>query len=202
MSQPKIIKVVLLGSSGVGKSSILHRYITDEWDENAQTTLGAAFMDKKVTYEGIQFKFQIWDTAGQEKYAPLAQMYYRDANVAILVYDITNRDSLANLKDWQRELSDKGPKDITVAIVGNKCDLERSHDSLNAEGEKYARESHALYAKTSAKQNVGIKELFDSLCAQLIKKMNLKVPESNDSRTKLAATPQANTGQESKGCCG
>lgn len=203
MSQPKIIKVVLLGSSGVGKSSILHRYITDEWDENAQTTLGAAFMDKKVNYEGIQFKFQIWDTAGQEKYAPLAQMYYRDANVAILVYDITNRDSFTNLQDWQRELSDKGPKDIVVAIVGNKSDLERGQDSLGSEGEKYARERSALFAKTSAKQNVGIKELFDSLCAQLIKKMNLKLPESNEPKTKLAASPQGNSGQNNKGgCCG
>lgn len=199
MSQPKIIKIVLLGSSGVGKSSILHRYVTNEWDESAQTTLGAAFMDKKVIYEGIPFKFQIWDTAGQEKYAPLAQMYYRDAHVAILVFDITNSDSLKGLKDWQKELTNKGPKDIILAIVGNKCDLERTHGVITTEGEQYAEECGAIYSKTSAKQNIGIKDLFDSICSQLVKTMNLTAPQ-DPNHTKLT-TPTGNKQPEKGGCC-
>jgi len=199
MSQPKIIKVVLLGSSGVGKSSLLHRYVTNEWEENGQTTLGAAFMDKKIVYEGINFKFQIWDTAGQEKYAPLAQMYYRDANVAILVYDITSRESLNGLKEWQRELADKGPRDISLAIVANKCDLESHAEVQFYEGEQYAEECNAMFAKTSAKNNTGIKELFDSICAQLVKKLNLRAPEPEAPTTKL--TTNKNQGAPKGGCC-
>jgi len=199
MSQSKIIKVVLLGSSGVGKSSLLHRYVTNEWDENGQTTLGAAFMDKRIVYEGINFRFQIWDTAGQEKYAPLAQMYYRDANVAILVYDITSRESLNGLKEWQRELADKGPKDISLAIVANKCDLENYQEVATYEGEQYAEECHALFARTSAKQNTGISELFDAICAKLIKKLNLTAPENNPNSTKLTNNDNQQPGKG--GCC-
>ena len=199
MSQPKIIKVVLLGSSGVGKSSLLYRYVTNEWDENAQTTLGAAFMDKKITYEGINFKFQIWDTAGQEKYAPLAQMYYRDANVALLVYDITSRESMNGLKEWQNELSQKGPKDITLVIVGNKYDLESSQQITAEEGKQYADEHGAIFAKTSAKMNTGVKELFDTICAHLIKKMNLNTPQATPIGSKLSTTNQS---QGKGGCCG
>lgn len=199
MSQPKIIKVVLLGSSGVGKSSLLYRYVTNEWDENAQTTLGAAFMDKKITYEGIHFKFQIWDTAGQEKYAPLAQMYYRDANVALLVYDVTSRDSMNGLKDWQNELTQKGPKDITLVIVGNKYDLEHSQQISTEEGQHYAEEHGAIFAKTSAKLNTGVKEVFDTICAHLIKKMNLVSPPPAPIGTKLT---QTNQDKNKGGCCG
>lgn len=195
MNPAKVVKVVLLGSSGVGKSSILHRYVSQEWEENPQTTLGAAFLDKKLTYEGVNFKFQIWDTAGQEKYAPLAQMYYRDAHVAILVYDISNRDSLSTLKDWRTELMDKGPKGITLAIVGNKCDLENQRGISSMDGEKVAKEYHALFAKTSAKENIGIDDLFESICAHLLSK------EMTTSRTdgkKLTG----DTTEAKGGCCG
>jgi small GTP-binding protein len=192
----RVVKVVLLGSSGVGKSSILHRYVSQEWETNPQTTLGAAFLDKKLTYEGVNFKFQIWDTAGQEKYAPLAQMYYRDAHVAILVYDMSNRDSLSTLKDWRAELMDKGPKGITLAIVGNKCDLENQRGISSQDGEKLAREYQALFAKTSAKENIGIDELFESICSHLLSK-------DMYSSTRTDAHKLTGDNKEVKGgCCG
>ena len=199
MSKPNVIKVVLLGSSGVGKSSIIYRYVTNEWDETMQTTLGAAFMDKQITHDRVNFKFQIWDTAGQEKYAPLAQMYYRDANVALLVYDITNRESFYNLKTWYLELAEKGPKNITLAIVGNKCDLVDQEQVTTSDGEKYARECKALFMKTSAKENVGVSELFENLCDELIDSMNLEQNEVDVTRSRLVNTPSK---VHKKKCCG
>ena len=184
MSKPNIIKVVLLGSSGVGKSSLIYRYVTNGWDENVQATLGAAFMDKQVTYRDRNFKFQIWDTAGQEKYAPLAQMYYRDANVAILAFDLTNKESFANLKTWKQELQEKGPKNMLVAVVGNKCDLGDEIVVTPEQAEAFAAECNAVYMKTSAKENLGVSELFDQICDKLIDKMDIQASSSGGKKLK------------------
>ncbi len=200
MNKPNVIKVVLLGSSGVGKSSIIFRYVTEDWDETMQTTLGASFMDKQVTYQGVPFKFQIWDTAGQEKYAPLAQMYYRDANVAVLVYDITNRESFYNLKTWYLELAEKGPKDIMLAIVGNKCDLRDSEQVSTAEGEKYAKDCDAMFMKTSAKEKIGVFELFETICDKLIAEKHLDEQEIDVGKSKLV--PPSKFPKKEKKCCG
>ena len=198
MNKPTVVKVVLLGSSGVGKSSIIYRYVTNDWDESMQTTLGAAFMDKNVVYQGIHFKFQIWDTAGQEKYAPLAQMYYRDANVALLVYDITNKESFYNLKTWYLELAEKGPKNIALAIVGNKCDLRDQEQVSTADGEKYAKECKAIFMKTSAKENLGVTELFENICEKLIVDMKLEEQEVEVTKSRLVPPKP----KETKKCCG
>jgi len=200
MNKPTVVKVVLLGSSGVGKSSIIYRYVTNDWDESMQTTLGASFMDKQITYQGIHFKFQIWDTAGQEKYAPLAQMYYRDANVALMVYDITNRESFYNLKTWYLELAEKGPKNISLAIVGNKCDLRDNEQVSTSEGEKYAADCNALFMKTSAKENLGVTELFECICDKLIQEMNLDEQEVDPFKSKLI--PPSKQPKQEKKCCG
>ena len=199
MSKPNIIKVVLLGSSGVGKSSILYRYVTNGWDDNNQATLGAAFMDKQVTYKKRSFKFQIWDTAGQEKYAPLAQMYYRDANVAIMVFDVTSAESFNNLKSWQTELIEKGPKNMILAVVGNKCDLVDQAVISTDEGEAFAKSCNAIFMKTSAKENMNVTELFDKICDELINKLNIQetAPESKGKKLKPTNEPKT-----TKPCCG
>lgn len=196
MTKPTVVKVVLLGSSGVGKSSIIYRYVTNDWDESVQTTLGAAFMDKQINYKGINFKFQIWDTAGQEKYAPLAQMYYRDANVAIFVYDITSRDSFFGLKSWYLELKEKGPKNIVLAIVGNKCDLRDQEQVPTQDGERYSQECKAIFMKTSAKENMGVNELFDSICEELMETMDLEEKKPDMTKSRLAPPKP-----KKKSCC-
>lgn len=198
MAKPTVIKVVLLGSSGVGKSSIIFRYVSNEWDEHQQTTLGAAFMDKQLDYRGVRFKFQIWDTAGQEKYAPLAQMYYRDANVAILVYDITNKDSFMGLKTWNNELAEKGPKNIVLAVVGNKCDLKDKGQVTASEGQKYAKSCKAIFMETSAKENIGVTSLFESICDGLIDTLNLAEQEPDLTKSRLTRSTQVDT---KKKCC-
>mmetsp|Transcript_34121 Transcript_34121/g.39767 ORF Transcript_34121/g.39767 Transcript_34121/m.39767 type:complete len:205 (-) Transcript_34121:99-713(-) len=196
------VKVCILGSSGVGKSSLLRRFVTNEFEETEQTTLGAAFQDKNLDYKGTMYKFQIWDTAGQEKYAPLAQMYYRDAKVAILVYDITNKDSYATLKEWYTELMDKGPKDLIICVVGNKCDLEEQEEVDGETARTYARSINALFRLTSAKENKGISELFTKVCEQLEQResesmrSSQQVPKGN----KLVDSKKKNKTDDSSAC--
>jgi small GTP-binding protein len=201
MSKPNNIKTVLLGSSGVGKSSLMYRYVTNGWDDNIQTTLGAAFMDKTVTYRDRPFKFQIWDTAGQEKYAPLAQMYYKDANVALLVFDLTSKETFASLKTWKAELHDKGPKNLVIAVVGNKCDDVDNIQITQEEAEALATQMGAFYMKTSAKENMNVQELFDRVCDHLIEKHDIMAPNQIKNNTKLTNNGGGNTSTDKKKCC-
>lgn len=201
MAQPSIVKVVILGSSGVGKSSILNRYINNYWDEDIQTTLGAAFMDKLILYKGKYFKFHIWDTAGQEKYGPLAQMYYRDANVAILVYDSTSKDSFNGLKAWHMELNEKGPRNLVLAIVGNKVELHDEQEVSNKEGEKYAQKHNAIFKTTSAKENKGIKELFEDILDELMDPLIMDDMTDDLNASKLSHPIVKESGKENNRCC-
>jgi len=200
MSQPNIIKIVILGSSGVGKSSIINRYIYDHWDKDMQTTLGAAFLDKTFTYRGKEFKFQIWDTAGQEKYGPLAQMYYRDADVALLVYDVTDKSSFTGLKNWHMELTEKGPKNIVLAIVGNKSEIEDTK-TFETEGELYASKHNAIFKATSAKQNKGINELFDTILDQVFEHALCDEVTSDMNTSKLIHRKKEDENGIVKRCC-
>ncbi|XP_042786497.1 ras-related protein Rab-22A isoform X2 [Panthera tigris] len=117
------LKVCLLGDTGVGKSSIVWRFVEDSFDPNINPTIGASFMTKTVQYQNELHKFLIWDTAGQERFRALAPMYYRGSAAAIIVYDITKEETFSTLKNWVRELRQHGPPNIVVAIAGNKCDL-------------------------------------------------------------------------------
>ena len=200
MSQPNIVKIVILGTSGVGKSSIINRYIYDHWDKDMQTTLGAAFLDKTLTYRGKHFKFQIWDTAGQEKYGPLAQMYYRDADVAILVYDVTEKSSFSGMKAWHTELKEKGPKNIILAIVGNKIEME-DEIITKIDGEIYASKHNAIFKATSAKENQGINELFDCILDQLLDHSGAVEIMSEMSTSKLSKRQKKDNDGVIKRCC-
>ena len=200
MEQTRIVKIVILGSSGVGKSSIINRYINNDWNQDVQTTLGAAFMDKFVSYRGRNFKFQIWDTAGQEKYGPLAQMYYRDADVAILVYDSTDKHTFAGLKTWHMELSEKGPKNLILAIVGNKVELSDEQEVSESEGERYARKHGAIFKATSAKENTGIDELFENIMDDLLD--HSVIEETHDMNTSKLVHPRKQQNEEvNRRCC-
>ena len=117
----QIIKVVLIGESGVGKTSIISRFTHDKFDKEIITTTGASYTSKRMIFEKYQNKelnFEIWDTAGQEKYRSLTQIFYKDASIAILVYDVTNEDSFNELQNyWYNQIKDYGPKDIGKFLI-------------------------------------------------------------------------------------
>ncbi|KAI8443160.1 RAB5B, member ras oncogene family, isoform CRA_b, partial [Phakopsora pachyrhizi] len=119
-------KVVILGMQGVGKTSIVHRYTTGSFSYSLTSTIGASFCTKKLSVDGCKVRLQIWDTAGQERFRSMAPMYYRGANAAILVYDLTNQESFSDIQNWIDELRQNMTSDLIIQIVGSKADL--AHD--------------------------------------------------------------------------
>ena len=165
-------KLVLLGESAVGKSSIVHRFVKDQFDEFRESTIGAAFLTQTVLLpNNITIKFEIWDTAGQERYKSLAPMYYRNANCAIIVYDITQESSLEKAKQWVKELQRQANQDIIIALAGNKLDLAES-DPVKRKIKKedafsYSREENLLFFEVSAKTGEGVKNIFENIAKKL-----------------------------------
>lgn len=156
-------KIVILGASAVGKTSIILRYLSGKFKERTESTIGAAysstiFTDKK----GNKEKIEIWDTAGQERYKALVPMYYRDANGAVIVYDITDKQSIKEAHHWVNELKSKGPDDIKIVVVGNKLDLIEGYPKTND-----FMESHYYI---SAKSGYNIVDAFYWLITNIPKK--------------------------------
>ena len=120
------LKVVLLGEGRVGKTSILLRYVRDEFAEKQQSTLQASYLDKRISVGTTNAQMSVWDTAGQERFHALGPIYYRDADGALLVYDITDAESFNKVKKWIKELRKIVGNDIVIVIAGNKVDLERN----------------------------------------------------------------------------
>jgi small GTP-binding protein len=156
-------KLVLLGDTAVGKSCIVWRLVRDDFYDFQEPTIGSAF----TTYTINNIRLDIWDTAGQERYKSLAPMYYRSAKIAIVVYDVTNKDSLPGAKYWIRELKMKGPHELIIAIVGNKMDREKEREITTDEVKFYAEEQEILFMDTSAKRDINIKELFKEIAAKI-----------------------------------
>ncbi|XP_065065140.1 ras-related protein Rab-22A-like [Rhopilema esculentum] len=160
-------KVCLLGDSGVGKSSLVLRFVSDRFDPKQSATIGASFMSKTIGIDDQTVKFQIWDTAGQERYQALAPMYYRGAAAAIVVYDITNEASFNCVKKWVKELNQFGPKDIVIAIAANKKDLESNREVPREEGQQYAEGIDALFVETSALTAENVDTIFVNIGRKL-----------------------------------
>ncbi|KAF2455914.1 ras family-domain-containing protein [Lineolata rhizophorae] len=128
------VKLVLLGEAAVGKSSLVMRFVNNDFQENKEPTIGAAFLTQKCTLPTRTIKFEIWDTAGQERFASLAPMYYRNAQAALVVYDITKASSLTKAQHWVAELQRQASPGIVIALVGNKADLANPSSGTDEEG--------------------------------------------------------------------
>lgn len=164
---PREVKVVLLGDTGVGKSSIVLRFVTNAFEKYSESTIGASFMSKLIMVDEKPIKYQIWDTAGQEKYHSLAPMYYRGAAAAIVVYDITQASSFVTLKNWVKELHTLGPENIVIAVCGNKVDQEDRREVGREEAEAFAREIDGVFFETSAKAAVNVQKIFEAISRKL-----------------------------------
>eukprot|EP00428_Durinskia_dybowskii_P076665 CAMPEP_0170354896 /NCGR_PEP_ID=MMETSP0117_2-20130122/356_1 /TAXON_ID=400756 /ORGANISM="Durinskia baltica, Strain CSIRO CS-38" /LENGTH=213 /DNA_ID=CAMNT_0010608903 /DNA_START=138 /DNA_END=777 /DNA_ORIENTATION=+ len=171
MDAPREVKVVMVGESGVGKSSLTIRFVSNHFKEHGQPTIGASFLSKTLSLQtGGSIKYNIWDTAGQEKYRSLASLYYRGVDIAIIVYDITNRNSFEQVQDyWVQELQHQcfGSGGLQIAIVGNKSDLVEKRQVQESEGRKLAEDFGAVFYETSAKSSASIDELFITLALEL-----------------------------------
>ncbi|TYZ60125.1 hypothetical protein PybrP1_005872 [[Pythium] brassicae (nom. inval.)] len=189
-------KLVLLGDTAVGKSCLVVRFVRDEFFEFQEPTIGAAFLTQTVGLDdGLTVKFEIWDTAGQERYRSLAPMYYRGAAAAIVVYDVTNKDSFTGAKSWVKELQRRGDPNVVIALAGNKADLEARRKVEFEEAHQYAEDNDILHMETSAKTAVNVKDLFVAIAKRLPK--NPHQPE----REAFPITPPTNQKQNKSGCC-
>ena len=153
-------KLIFLGDQGVGKSCILNRFLNDAFTEDYQATIGLDFQSKNVQIENQDIHLLLYDTAGQEKFRSLIPMYTRDANIVLLVYDISNRDSFSHLPDWLKDLTNVNFDDVIFAIVANKIDLSGKRDVTAEEGQKFADEHNFIFQEISAKTGIGFSELF------------------------------------------
>ncbi|CAG2172256.1 unnamed protein product [Oppiella nova] len=161
-------KICLLGDSGVGKSSLVTRFVHNTFNAHNESTIGASFMTKTFVQNDTQFKFNIWDTAGQEMYRALAPMYYRQAAVCIVVYDVTQEESFRSVQSWVRELQTHLSRDKTlIAIVGNKCDLEFARKVATKDGKALAEAMNALFVETSAARDLNVRQLFQTIAQRL-----------------------------------
>lgn len=171
-------KIVILGTSSVGKTSIILRYLYDKFRENSESTIGAAYSCKLFTHkDGSKEKIEIWDTAGQERYKSLVPMYYREAHGALIVYDITDKQSIKEAHMWIQELKLKGPKNIKIVVVGNKLDLVENNPQTND-----FMESHYY---VSAKTGYNINDAFYWLVSNIpkIEVQKLRIEYENPSTT-------------------
>jgi Ras-related protein Rab-11A len=171
-----IFKIILIGDSGVGKSNILSRYVNNYFSESSKSTVGVELGCKIEEINGTKVKVQIWDTAGQERYKSITQTYYKGAKGALIVYDISRKESFLNVDKWIGDLKEFGEEDVCVIIVGNKCDLEDFRQVSTDEVSKKAEQYSVGFCETSALSAKNI----DTAFQMLIKKVSEKIPNMND----------------------
>jgi Ras-related protein Rab-5C len=162
-------KLVILGDTAVGKSCVVLRYVRDDFCEFQESTIGAAFLSHTAELDSESVKLEIWDTAGQERYRSLAPMYYRGSAAAVIVYDITNKESFSGAKSWVKELERRAGPNIIIALAGNKSDMESKRNIEFEEVSAYAQENNLLHFEISAKTGANIKELFTEVAIKIPK---------------------------------
>ena len=170
-------KLIFLGDQSVGKSCILNRFMNDTFTEEYQATIGLDFQSKNVQIDNQDIHLLLYDTAGQEKFRALIPMYTRDANIILLVYDVTSKDSFLHLSDWLRDLTNVKKEEVIFAVVGNKTDLDDRREVNSNEGENYAKEHDFIFAEVSAKTGDGIEKLFDVILKEMLKKKSGYQPQ-------------------------
>ncbi|XP_002162274.3 ras-related protein Rab6 isoform X1 [Hydra vulgaris] len=160
-------KLVFLGEQSVGKTSLITRFMYDSFDSTYQATIGIDFLSKTMYLEDRTVRLQIWDTAGQERFRSLIPSYIRDSSAAIVVYDITNTNSFAQVDKWIEDVRAERGDDVVIMLVGNKTDLTDKRRISMEQGEKKAKELGVIFIESSAKTAHNVKQLFRRISASL-----------------------------------
>ena len=178
----KEIKVILLGNSGVGKTSIINRYVNNVYNSNCETTLGSTYSTREVIKDNVIYKLNLWDTTGQEKYHSITNLFIKGSSIVILVYSIDLLSSFEGLNYWHNSIKENlEGNNYVLAVVGSKSDLINEEEEVVSEDEakKFAKERNAIFKLVSSKEDpVGINNLFDMLLDELIRMNYITVKDS------------------------
>ena len=200
-SNTNIFKILTIGDGGVGKTSILRRYVENKFLKHHLSTIGIDFLSKTLKIKDKEIKLKIWDTAGQERYRQITSHIYKDADGIILVFDVTSEESFNQITDWMEQIKNNVSKEeINLILIGNKCDL-ADRMVEKERGEKMAEKLKIKYFETSALTGQGINEAFEELAKQIFKNKN---PNENISRNisiSYDRSEDALKKKKGKGCC-
>ena len=197
-----IFKVLLLGNSNVGKSSLFLRFVDDIWNDTFVPTIGVDFKIKTFDIDEKKIKMQIWDTAGQERFKNIIASYYRGAHGILLIYDVTDKDSFKNLSNWIIEIEKNANKNVLKLLIGNKTDLEDKRVITYNQGKEFADGYGLKYIETSAKKNLNVNEAFETLGRELIlHSEDKKIVRQRQNKKISVASVQVLNANKKKQCC-
>ena len=200
-------KVIVIGDSGVGKTTFISRLI-DRFEENAASTFGVSYVTKELKIDDILVHFDIWDTAGQEKYHAVNRLFYLESKICIIVYDITNKSTFNNACNfWYKAITNEITGNIIIGLAGNKSDLYSKEEVREEEAINYAQEKNMIFSLTSSYDNTGVNELFYKLgkmYLNLYHKGILKNEDKDNGRIALNDENKNNNNNNQnirRGCC-
>jgi len=200
-SNTNVFKILTIGDGGVGKTSILRRYVENKFLKHHLSTIGIDFLSKTLKIKDKEIKLKIWDTAGQERYRQITSHIYKDADGIILVFDVTSEESFNQITDWMEQIKNNVSKEeINLILIGNKCDL-ADRMVEKERGEEMAKNLNIKYFETSALTGQGINEAFEELAKQIFRNKN---PNENISRNisiSYDKSEDALKKKKGKGCC-
>lgn len=177
-----LFKLLLIGDSGVGKTSILFKFSEDTFSPAFISTIGIDFKIRTIEVDGKRIKLQVWDTAGQERFRTITTAYYRGAMGIMLVYDVSNLKSFENISNWIRNIEMHATQDVELMILGNKCDIADKRQVSKEKGEQLALQHSIKFMETSAKASINIEEAFVTLARDIKCKMEHRIEESKMNR--------------------
>ncbi|KAF7246304.1 Ras-related protein Rab-2A [Varanus komodoensis] len=180
MAYAYLFKYIIIGDTGVGKSCLLLQFTDKRFQPVHDLTIGVEFGARMITIDGKQIKLQIWDTAGQESFRSITRSYYRGAAGALLVYDITRRDTFNHLTTWLEDARQHSNSNMVIMLIGNKSDLESRREVKKEEGEAFAREHGLIFMETSAKTASNVEEAFINTAKEIYEKIQEGVFDINN----------------------
>ena len=197
-----IFKVLLLGNSDVGKSSLLLRFVDKTWTDSFVPTIGVDFKVKTMEIGDKTVKMQIWDTAGQERFRNVVASYFRGSNGILLIYDVTNRDSFKNLDNWLEVIENNASDNVLKILIGNKVDLVDDIEIKKEEGQQFANRYNMQFIETSAKLDTNVSEAFETLAKLMIEFNSKQAPltQKKTENKKLSSSAGKDLSTK-KGCC-
>ena len=173
-------KIILVGDPGVGKTSILTKFVTNEFQSVYSSTIGVEFKLKDIYVNNNCARLKIWDTCGQEKFRAITRQYFKNSNGVFIVFDLTNKDTIKRLNVWMKDINDNITNDFFVFLIGNKVDIKDRDISISEEAKQFANNQKINYYEVSAKTGSGIYNVFEKMANKLVSKD--KMDKSRDSK--------------------